>query len=225
MRNLCIICIAVGLLGVAGGAYANIDYNLWTLAGHNPSGTVTVGSYIDLLVQMDTDVHITSVYLKIDLPMEGWTRNWYELSDYSWFEEPVENAFPQHDFSKPNGATVSRVIMNNSYDYGLDPNTPDFCLNTDFNPLSSWATGNDVNIGAFRLTIPTGTPLTTYNIGLRRATGTDWENLEEFAVQDSNFSLTVTDPGTPDIPEPGTAALMGFGLAALVGLRRRRRSE
>ena len=214
MKSLLLVCVVAVLLGLTGAANAALDFNLWTLVGHNSSAAIDPGTSIDLLVQMDTDEPITAVVLNVLLPVEGWTRDKYELSDYGWFED--DGVF---DNSTPAGSTTSRVIDNNSWLDALYPNSPDFKFDTSYNPLTASATGNGVNFAAFRLTIPNGTAPGPYNIGIRHASALNADTGDEPTAQDSNFSLRVNGG---DVPEPGTLGLALVGLAGLGLLRKRR---
>ena len=148
--------------------------------------------------------------------MEGWTRNSYELSDYGLYENDVTG----WDASRPAGSTVAAVINNASWDDAAYPNAPDLQLQSWFNPLDSWKTGDDTSVAAFRLTVPRGTAPDQYNIGLRHSLTADFPNYIDSDLQDSNFTLTVNSKG--DVPEPSTLALGLVGLAGPSIPRRRR---
>jgi hypothetical protein len=215
MRSLFLLGAVAVLLSLTGVASAALDFNMWTLVGHNSSGAVDPGSSIDLLVQFDTNENIGAVTMEVLLPMEGWTRNWFELSDYGWYEDDSNT----WDHSTPAGSTVPVVINNGSWP--ATASAPDFYFDTSLNPLGTTTTGNDVNFASFRLTIPVGTTPDLYNIGIRHATYMDGD-FNQFDAADANFSLQVNGQGTPDVPEPTTLALSLVGFAGMALLRRRR---
>ena len=148
-------------------------FDVRTLADDQPTAWVAAGTTIELAVRIQTNDTVGGVALDVELPREGWTLAYHELSDHGWCEYPEV-----WDASVPQDPTAP-VIINNGVYLGPDPAgpVPDFHIGTAHSNAihgvpPAGVTGA-VTVVSFGLEIPFGTPDGIYPIALRNVEAGD----------------------------------------------------
>jgi hypothetical protein len=149
---------------------------------------------------------VSGVSYDVQLPLEGWTLQSREYSDFGWFEGDG-----LWDGSEPLAGNTPAVINNATYD-GPAADTADFWFNSVRNPYGSTVTGWQA-CEVFELTVPSGTVLDLYRLTIGNTHAYDIAGTE-LASSGQYFDMNVT-------PEPVSSLLFIAGIGVLA-LRRRR---
>jgi len=201
IATLLLLLSAVASLG-------DVSFYMYVEGTGNQAMDIAPGGTARLAIMLNAagGENVAGVSYDVQLPLEGWTLQSREYSDFGWFEN---DSF--WDGSKPLAGNTPAVINNSTY-LGPDANTADFWFNTVRDPYGSTVTGWQT-CEVFELTVPSGTVLDLYRLTIANTHAYDIAGTE-LASSGQYFDMNVT-------PEPVSSLLFVAGVGALA-LRRRR---
>jgi len=213
-----VVLVAVLVLGVT-AAHATPTLYLYNDGLVTNTLTVAPGASFDLWVRMflETDDTVLSSLYSVMLPESTWSLTDRDYTSYGWVY--LNGSVPQQGASYPVAVTD-----------GLWDGTtagPDFHFEgihaVDFSHFSVLTAGWHTT-ETFGLSLPSSIAEGTYYLSLVDLGGSNGDGDDTPFAAGPAFELTVDD-GIPDgvVPEPGTLALFGLGMAALV-IRGRKRA-
>lgn len=229
--TLRLLAVVAAVALTAGTAHATASLYLYGYNGTGTAATINAGDSITLWFRLFTQEgdDLRALDYRVAMPDNDWIMESRYYSEYDWDYVPYPDG---DDFSRPLEFGDFPVVLDEDVDYYsyyddegtlvevVTPEADFFFSSMAFsNRPSGWS-----SVERFTLTIPEDTPTGRYFMVADRIHAYSGTSGDPIGFERSGlFSLSVQGSDGEALPEPGTFALFGLGLAALALRRARRR--